>query len=266
MRGAPVLGERSVAQAVPAARLRRPTSVAVTAVVVATAVSAWVVLGQTAASASARRLSHSGPNPQPTYPVSTHGQVDPFCAGAFFGRPLGSLTKTTSAGPTGSTVLPGQSITVTLTWSPRDFGWRGPTAIEDCVKVGRHVSAYLSQAHRPGSARGRDTFKYDMPTATDGEQVCDRGVALSVDPGWNQRGWGDDGGPSSGGYFFGVHLETSPVVCYTILAAAAPEASQALLFPVAGLVVVGGGYWLARGRRRRGSRPPAHAAGRRASS
>ncbi|HEY6428157.1 MAG TPA: hypothetical protein VIX84_13110 [Acidimicrobiales bacterium] len=52
--------------------------------------------------------------------------------------------------------------------------------------------------------------------------------------------WGDDGDEAL----------TSNVVCYTIMAAAAPEAPSALLFPVAGLVVVGGWFFLSRRRGR----------------
>lgn len=228
---------------------------------VVSAIAAWAALDESIAGAATRRLAHHEPvhHPGPTHPVGDrHG--DPFCATAFFGQPMGSLQKSTSAGPDQSSVVPGQQVTVTLTWNPRDFGGHGPTIVEDCVKIGSRVSTSLSQDHRPGPAGGTDTFKYAIPVGgTNGQEVCDRGVAVSSDPWWGQhgQGWGQDGDDDDP--YRGWRVETSPVLCYTLLAAAAPEAPQALVIPVAGLVVGGSGYWLARRRRRpRGL----HAAGR----
>jgi hypothetical protein len=199
------------------------------------------------------------------------------CDDVFRGRPAGSLTKTTSAGPTGSTVVPGQTITVTLQWDPRDFGGHGAALSEDCVKIGSRISHTLSQEHTPGPNGGTDTFSYVIPDSTDGQQVCDRGALRGADrdggdQGGNRGGDGGnsgDGGESWGG---GGQHETAPtessehvgsslgddgdkaltsnVVCFTIMAAAAPEAPSALLFPVAGLVVVGGWFFLSRRRGR----------------
>jgi hypothetical protein len=193
------------------------------------------------------------------------------CDDVFRGRPTGSLTKTTSAGPTGSTVLPGQTITVTLKWDPRDFGGHGAAVSADCVKIGSRISHTLSQEHTPGPNGGTDTFSYVRPDSTDGQQVCDRGALRGADGDGGDRGGdggngGDDGEgqhdtatTESGGHDGsswsddgndGDQALTSNVVCYTIMAAAAPEAPMALLFPVAGLVVVGGWFFLSRRRGR----------------
>jgi hypothetical protein len=195
------------------------------------------------------------------------------CDDVFRGRPAGSLTKTTSAGPTGSTVLPGQTITVTLKWDARDFGGRGPAASEDCVKIGSRISHTLSQEHTPAPNGGTDTFSYVIPDSTDGQQVCDRGALWGSDgDGGDRGGDGGDGGDGGNSGDGGGQHDTSPtesgehdgsswgddgdqtltsnIVCYTIMAAAAPEAPMALLFPVAGLAVVGGGFFLSRRRGR----------------
>jgi hypothetical protein len=198
------------------------------------------------------------------------------CDDVFRGRPAGSLNKTTSAGPTGSTVLPGQTITVTLQWDPRDFGGHGAAVSEDCVKIGSRNSHSLSQEHTPGPNSGTDTFSYVIPDSTDGQQVCDRGALRGADrDGGDQGDRGGDGGNSGDGgesWGGGGQHDTAPaessehdgsswgddgdealtsnVVCYTIMAAAAPEAPSALLFPVAGLVVVGGWFFLSRRRGR----------------
>lgn len=163
-------------------------------------------------------------------------RADSSCVLAFFGRPVGSLKKTTSAGPDGSTVLPGQTITVTLSWNPHETG-ETPAKVEDCVSIGPRLSAVMSQAQRLGPGGGSATFSYVIPTGgTNGRQVCDRGLAWVGGPRW--------------GRFGGGRVERSNVVCYTILAAATPEAPAALLLPVAGIVVGGGGYLVVRRRRR----------------
>jgi hypothetical protein len=150
------------------------------------------------------------------------------CNGDFNGSASGSLVKTTSAGPNNSTVIPGQTITVTLTWSPSDFAGSPPDKTDDCVEIGTQISATLSQEHKPGPSGGTDTFSYVVPSGgTSGQQICDRGAVS---------------GPN--------HTpEKSAILCYTVMGAATPEVPKALLLPVAGIVVAGGGFILARRRR-----------------
>jgi hypothetical protein len=156
------------------------------------------------------------------------------CNGAFDGAATGSLAKSTSAGPNNSTVSPGQTITVTLTWSPSDFGGSAPSKSDDCVEIGTSLSTGMSQEHKPGPAGGMDTFSYVVPSGgTNGQQICDRGALSGT-------------GPASG-------IEKSATLCYTVLAVNTPEVPKALLLPVAGLAVGGGGLLLAR-RRRAGTR------------
>jgi hypothetical protein len=154
------------------------------------------------------------------------------CNGIFNGAATGSLVKTTSAGPNNSTVSPGQTITVTLTWNPADFGGRAPSKTDDCVEIGTQLSTSMSQEHKPGPSGGTDTFSYVVPSGgTNGQQICDRGALSGT-------------GPPSG-------IEKSAVLCYTVMAAVTPEAPMVLLLPIAGLLVGGGGFMLARRRRAR---------------
>jgi hypothetical protein len=150
------------------------------------------------------------------------------CNGVFNGSPAGSLVKTTSAGPNDSTVSPGQTITVTLTWNPADFGGNAPSKTDDCVEIGSSLSASLSQEDKPGPAGGTDTYTYTVPSGgTNGQQICDRGAV---------SGTGHSG-------------EKSAILCYTVMGVETPEVSQAVLLPVAGLFVGGGVLLLVRRRR-----------------
>ena len=170
------------------------------------------------------------------------------CTGAFHGPPRGSVQTTTSAGPNGSAVMPGQRITVTLTWKPSDFFGNRAFLSEDCVEIGPRPVVALGQVHFPAPSGGTDTFSYVVPQGgTGGQPICDRGVvAGSFDP---QPGRGPSQGENGGSARFGA--ETSAILCYSILAADAPEASEALFFPLAALLVVGGAVRIA--WRRRGS-------------
>jgi hypothetical protein len=175
------------------------------------------------------------------------------CRGVFGGDAGGSLVKTTSAGPSGGIVSPGQTITVTLKWNPSDFSGNRPFLVEDCVKIGRHNSAALSQVHIPGPSGGTDTFSYVVPAGgTGGHPICDRAVAAGLfDP---RTGWGDGGSGNSGaddksqgegsgpGATWGSgrrEPEKSAIFCYSILDPAAPEVTNVLLLPAAGFLVAG---------------------------
>jgi len=154
------------------------------------------------------------------------------CRGVFRGAQSGSLVKTTSAGATGSLVAPGQTISVTITWKPSDFGGYSPPETEDCVKIGSHISRRLSQTHKPGSARGTDHFSYVVPLdGTGGNEICDRATVLGP---WE-------------------NVEKSVILCYTVMGAEAPEVPNTLMLPIAAMLVLGGGLWIVR-RRRHGLR------------
>jgi hypothetical protein len=199
------------------------------------------------------------------------------CRGVFDGPPRGSLVKTTSAGPSGGSVLPGQKITVTLTWRPGDFSGQRPFLTEDCVEIGSRISTALSQVHVPGPNGGTDTFTYTVPPeGTGGQPICDRAVVSgSFDPwgNWGQgqgngkggtwgsvrsnddKGSGNDGGGQ--GWGWGKDgPEKSAILCYYTLPAATPEASNVLFLPASGLLVVGGALIVVRRRRLNAVRLP----------
>ncbi len=191
--------------------------------------------------------------------------ITALCAAAFRGPATGSLVKTTSAGPAGSTVMPGQSISVSTTWDPKDASDSLSFISADCVTIGSRVSAKLTQVHNPGPAGGSDHFSYDVPASTGGRPICDRavmwihdgddtdGAHLSGDNRWggdsdDHEGRGDRTGDDPN------DIERSQVLCYTMLAAVAPEAPTVILFPVVALVLGGGGYLVVIRRRRAAER------------
>jgi hypothetical protein len=181
---------------------------------------------------------------------------DNSCNGIFDGSQTGSVVKTTSAGLNESVVSPGQTITVTLRWDGRDFGWAGPAETEDCVQIGSKVSR-LSQEHGRAPLTGADTFSYQVPADTGGQQICDRGVvwgygATGGNWRWYRSGFG-------GGNQTNAGPEKSAILCYSVLGAATPEAPSVILFPVAALLVVGAGYVVS--RRRRASTARHHSGG-----
>ena len=152
------------------------------------------------------------------------------CHGVFSGKPPGSLVEATSAGPNDSTVSPGQTVQVTLTWNPNDFGGNTPDKTDDCVEIGSQISTALSREHKPAPSGGTDTFSFTVPSGgTGGQQICVRSA---------------------------VSGEKSAVLCYTVMAAVTPEVPKALLLPVAGLLLVGGALLFAR-RRDTGTTPSA---------
>jgi hypothetical protein len=217
----------------------------------------------------------------PSVTWGTHGPHNDVCEDAFDGHAKGSLTKTTSAGPSGSSVLPGQTISVNLTWNPGDLAGHSFSSM-DCVRIGSHISATLSQLHTPAPSAGTDTFSYTMPNGTNGLAVCDRAVLLRADEqndggqgngqgegggdsesaqgsaneqgGLGQQqhddggsGWGQDEGSHGGD---GGYAEKSAAFCYYIDPAVTPEVPSVILFPVAGLFVAGGALLVHRRRHR----------------
>jgi len=150
--------------------------------------------------------------------------------GVFGGPRSGSLVKVTSAGPDGSPVSPGQTINVTITWDPKDFGGFPPVSTADCVKIGSKISRTLSQEHTPGPSGGTDHFSYVVPLGgTGGDQICDRATVTGP---WE-------------------NTEKSAILCYTLLGAATPEVATPVLLPLAAVAVGGGGLVIAHRRRRR---------------
>lgn len=158
------------------------------------------------------------------------GEKGHSCRGVFRGPPSGSLVKTTSAGANGSTVAPGQTINVTITWRPSDFGGYRPVRTLDCVMIGRHSSTTLSQEHKWVPAGGTDHFSYTVPLdGTGGDQICDR---AAVSGPWE-------------------NTEKTAILCYTVMGAMAPEVPQTLMLPVVALLVFASALWIARRRRHR---------------
>jgi hypothetical protein len=181
---------------------------------------------------------------------------DNSCNAIFQGSPTGSLVKTTTAGPNDSVVAPGQTITMTLKWDKGDFGWAGPAEAEDCVEIGGKISK-LSQEHGRAPLGGTDKFTYRVPSATNGQPICDRGVVFgygATGSGWSARWTALKSGHRNNG------PERSEILYYSILGAATPEAPNLLFFPVAAAFVGGAGYLVARRRRRRTT--PLHQSGR----
>ena len=243
--------------------------------------------GVIASAATGEGVASAAPPATPSAPSvtwGTHGPHNEVCEDAFEGRTKGSLTKTASAGPSGSLVLPGQTITVNLTWNPGDLEGHSFSSL-DCVRIGSHISPSLSQIHTPAPSGGMDTFSYAMPNDTNGQAVCDRAVLLRADGGQGDGGQGDgrgdgggdseseqgaanelsghgqqqhdDGGGSGAGRDQGSqggdagYVESSGVFCYSIdPPAVTPEVPIVILFPVAALIVAGGALLVHRHRQR----------------
>jgi hypothetical protein len=245
--------------------------------------------GVIASAGTGEGVASAAPPASPSAPSVTwgaHGPHNDVCEDAFDGRAHGSLTKTTSAGPNGSSVLPGQTITMNLTWNPQDLKGHSFSSL-DCVRIGSRISASLSQLHTAAPNGGTDTFSYAMPNGTNGQAVCDRAVLLRADGegdggqgdgqgdgrgegggdleseqgaaneqgGQGQQphddgggtGWGTDEGSHGGD---GSYAEKSAVFCYYIDPAVTPEVPLAILFPVAGLTVAAGALLVRRRRHR----------------
>ena len=166
------------------------------------------------------------------------------------------MVKTTSAGPSGGAVTPGQTITVTVRWKSGDFSEEGLFLTEDCVEIGSRIST-LSRVHVPAPHGRTDTFSYVVPGDTGGQPICDRAVLVGhFDPQTESSGEGgessrDEGGdPGDNGDGRHDQPEKSAVLCYSVLAAATPESPSALYLPAAGLLVLGVVLLAVRRRRR----------------
>ena len=199
---------------------------------------AWFCLGLAVATAvllpSAEAASAQGGVGRATsvhYPDPGVGVIFSSCERVFWGGRSGSLVSTTSAGPNGSTVVPGQTITVTITWNPRDFWERLPFETHDCVAIGSRISRTLSQERRLDPAAGTDHFSFVVPRdGTGGNQMCEW-AAVS-------------------GLF--AKTEKTAVLCYVVMGAETPEVPQPLMLPITALGLMGGsGLWVARRRRQR---------------
>jgi hypothetical protein len=172
-------------------------------------------------------------NPTPGDVVATSPVTGNSCNGVFSGSQSGSVVKSTDAGPSGSAVVPGQTINVAVTWNPADLGGASPSKVDDCVMVGSTISTTLSQSHKPGPAGGSDSFSYAVPASTPaGTQVCDRAAVSGTN----------------------INTEKSAILCYTAgPAALTPEFSRAIALPALALGV--GAAGLAIGLRRRRASP-----------
>ena len=137
---------------------------------------------------------------------------------------------------------------MTLTWKPSEFLWSAPSKLADCVWFGPRLARSLSQVEGPGPTTGTSTFTYVVPAdGTGGDAICSRGLA------WGRDDQGTERELRPGASWVRPdNTEASAVSCYTVLSASAPEAPVALLFPLAGFALLGGGLLLARRRRARG--------------
>jgi hypothetical protein len=171
-------------------------------------------------------------NPNPGDVVADSPVTGNSCNGVFSGGDSGRSFKSTDAGSNGSSVTPGQTITVTLTWTPSDYP-SGLDKTDDCVSVGGAISTTLSVEHKPAANTGTDTFSYQVPAnATAGEQICDRGAV---------HGSGQFG------------TEKTNALCYTVgPGSVTPEVPFTLALPISAIGIIGGTIWF---RRRRTSKP-----------
>jgi hypothetical protein len=170
--------------------------------------------------------SQNGQNGQ-HLPSVAQDHIDGGTGGVFDGAPSGSLMKVTSAGANGSLVAPGQTINVTITWNPKDFGGYPPARTVDCVKIGSKISKTLSQEHEPGPSGGTDHFSYVVPLdGTGADQICDR---ATISGPW-------------------LNTEKSAILCYTVMGVQTPEVPNTLMLPAAAVLIFGSGL-IARRRR-----------------
>jgi len=154
------------------------------------------------------------------------------CSHAFVPPQNGTILKTTNV--VGSTVVPGQVVTATITFHSGDYDTsrnRGDDSSNaaDCVelngqplKVGSGVSWHEKPGPSLGDGTGTSTFvsTYTVPATAASGTICDRGVVSGV--------------PSSGKWVD----QYSNVVCFTVTTGAIlPESRWAVALPLGGLAV-----------------------------
>jgi len=103
------------------------------------------------------------------------GGVDDTCPEILRGPPGDNLTKETDP-PDGTPVLPGDEITVTLTWDLGHFADDALHKALDCVTIDGVLATDLSVQKRDTENDGEFVHTYRIPDdAEPGTMVCDRG-------------------------------------------------------------------------------------------
>jgi hypothetical protein len=114
----------------------------------------------------------------------------------------GDLEKSTDP-PDGSTVQPGQTIHVTITWETDDWDREELHKVLDCVTVDGVLDESLSAGQKPTRNDGVFEHDYTVPAgAPPGTEVCDRAMLT-----------GPDRGEDSEGDF---RQDVSNLVCFTV--------------------------------------------------
>ena len=170
------------------------------------------------------------PPPQLTTPILVPSSLP--ATACLRGPQSRSLASTTSAGANGSTVAPGQTITVTITRNPnRLLRKRLPFQTHECVEIGFRISRALSQEHQVDPSVGTVQFSFVVPPdGTGGNQICDRAAVSGLLP----------------------RPRRAPSFATSSWAQRAPRFPSPLMLPVAALGLMGGGgLWVARRRRQR---------------
>jgi hypothetical protein len=132
------------------------------------------------------------------------------------GQPATGGLDTQTNPPAGSDVSPGDTIEVTLTWSPD--AWSGDSLHKaiNCVTVNGAFTMGLSVEEKPTANDGEFSAAYTIPdNAAEGCQVCDQGFVS---------------GDSSGGSF---GQERSDQVCFKVRAAATSSGTSPAPAPAA---------------------------------
>jgi hypothetical protein len=177
-------------------------------------------------------------NPNPGDVIMASPIVGGACNGIFNSADSGRSFISTNAGPNGSTVVPGQTVNLTLTWITGD--WTSLNWAVNCVSVDGVHSKPLSAKHNPVPNTGSDTFSYMIPlTATAGSQFCDRAGVNGTPTGTSKAA-----------------TQKTNLLCYTVgPGALAPEFSTVIALPVmAGAIGIGSLVFTTRRRRRLHSR------------
>jgi hypothetical protein len=111
----------------------------------------------------------------------------------------GDLEKATDP-PDGSTVQPGQTIHVRITWDAEDWNRRVLHKVIDCVTVDGVLDEGLSAGQKPTANDGVFEHDYTVPEdAAPGTEVCDRAMLTAPDRGEHRRGGDGDNGDGDNG-------------------------------------------------------------------